>query len=192
MSIAEFTAFYPQFAGFTPVVVLTEYIRQANARFASFSEEDAEEARRLYTAHKLTMYARVALLDGGEPPATASGFGTPGPGASVLLVSGERAAAPAKNLAGGEVTGNEQSPQWGAATIDGAGARYTYAQLAAAGQAQQKIASKKVGEVAVTYSSGTSSSSVSVQTDLADLTETDFGLQLLSLIKMYARPVYVP
>ena len=70
--------------------------------------------------------------------------------------------------------------------------RPTKAQIAAAGQAQQKIASKKVGEVAVTYSSGTSSSSVSVQTDLADLTETDFGMQLLSLIKMYARPVYVP
>ena len=170
MSIAEFTAFYPQFAGFTPVVVLTEYIRQANARFASFSEEDAEEARRLYTAHKLTMYARVALPDGGEPPATASGG----------------------NLAGGEVTGNEQSPQWGAATIDGAGARYSYAQLWAAGQSRQKIASKKVGEVAVTYSSGTSSSSVSVKTDLADLTETDFGLQLLALLRLYGRSVYIP
>lgn len=70
--------------------------------------------------------------------------------------------------------------------------RPTKAQIAAAGQAQQKIASKKVGEVSVTYSSGASSSSVSVQTDLADLTETDFGLQLLSLIKMYVRPVYVP
>ena len=135
MTQSDFTAFYPQFAGFTPAVVLTEYIRQANDRFSSFTEEDAEEARRLYTAHKLTMYARVALPDGVTP---------------------------------------------------------TKAQIAAAGQAQQKIASKKVGEVAVTYSSGTSSSSVSVQTDLADLTETDFGLQLLSLIKMYARPVYVP
>ena len=68
----------------------------------------------------------------------------------------------------------------------------TKAQIAAASQARQKIASKKVGEVAVTYSSGTSSSSVSVQTDLADLTETDFGMQLLGLIKMYARSVYVP
>ena len=164
MTQSDFTAFYPQFAGFTPTVVLTEYIRQANDRFASFTEEDAEEARRLYTAHKLTMYA------GGEPPATARGG----------------------NLAGGEVTGNEQSPQWGAATIDGAGARYSYAQLWAAGQSRQKIASKKVGEVAVTYSSGTSSSSVSVNTDLADLTETDFGMQLLGLIKMYARSVYVP
>ncbi len=135
MTQSDFTAFYPQFAGFTPAVVLTEYIRQANDRFSSFTEEDGEEARRLYTAHKLTMYARVALPDGVTP---------------------------------------------------------TKAQIAAAGQAQQKIASKKVGEVAVTYSSGASSSSVSVQTDLADLTETDFGMQLLSLIKMYARPVYVP
>ena len=135
MTQAEFTAFYPQFASFTPVVVMTEYIRQANKRFSAFSAEDAEEARRLYTAHKLTMYARVALPDGVTP---------------------------------------------------------TKAQIAAAGQAQQKIPSKKVGEGAVTYSSGASSSSVSVKTDLADLTETDFGLQLLSLIKMYARPVYVP
>ncbi len=135
MTLAEFTAFYPQFAGFTPAVVLDEYIRQANARFSSFTEEDAEEARRLYAAHKLTLYARVALPDGATPSKAA---------------------------------------------------------IAAAGQAQQKIASKKVGEVAVTYSSGTSSSSVSVSTDLADLTETDFGLQLLSLLRMYARPVYVP
>ena len=135
MTQAEFTAFYPQFAGFTPVVVMTEYIRQANKRFSVFSAEDAEEARRLYTAHKLTMYARVALPDG--------------------------------------VTPNK-------------------AQIAAAGQAQQKIASKKVGEVAVTYSSGASSSSVSVQTDLADLTETSFGLQLLALLRLYSRSVYVP
>ena len=28
--------------------------------------------------------------------------------------------------------------------------------------------------------------------DLADLTETDFGLQLLGLIKLYSRSVYVP
>ena len=42
----------------------------------------------------------------------------------------------------------------------------------------------------MTYSAGASSSSVS--TDLADMTETDFGMQLLGLIKMYARSVYVP
>ena len=133
MSEAEFTAFYPQFAGFTPAVVLSEYIRQANARFTGFVPEDAEEARRLYTAHKLTLYARTALPDN---------------------------AAPSK------------------------------AAIAAAGQAQQKIASKKVGEVAVTYSSGTSTASVSA--DLADLPETSFGLQLLALLRLYGRSVYVP
>ena len=135
MTQAEFTAFYPQFAGFTPAVVLTEYIRQANARFSSFAGEDAEEARRLYTAHKLTMYARVALPD--------------------EAVSSKAA-------------------------------------IAAAGQAQQKIAGKKVGEVSVTYATGASSSSGSVHTDLADLPETSFGLQLLALLRLYSRSVYVP
>ena len=135
MTQAEFTAFYPQFAGFTPAVVLSEYIRQANARFSSFTAEDAEEARRLFAAHRLTMYARVALPDG---------------------------AAPSK------------------------------AAIAAAGQAQQKIAGKKVGEVSVTYATGASSSSVSASSDLADLTETSFGLQLLSLLRPYSMTRYVP
>ena len=36
---AEFTAFNPQFAGFTPAVGLTEYIRQANARFQDAIDE---------------------------------------------------------------------------------------------------------------------------------------------------------
>ena len=133
MTQAEFTAFYPQFAGFTPVAALTTYIAQANDRFTSFSDADAEEARRLYTAHKLTLYARMALPDGVTP---------------------------------------------------------TKSQLAAAGQVQ-RVASKKVGEVSVTYATG-ASSSASVSTDLADLTETDFGLQLLGLIKLYSRSVYVP
>ena len=134
MTLAEFTAFYPQFAGFTPAIVLNAYVAQANERFSDFSGSDAEEARRLYAAHRLTLYARTALPDGVTPSKAA---------------------------------------------------------IAAAGQAQQKIASKKVGEVAVTYSSG-ASSSVSVSTDLADLPETSFGLQLLSLLRLYGRSVYVP
>ena len=134
MTQAEFTAFYPQFQGFTPSVVMTTYIAQANARFSSFLPEDAEEARRLYTAHRLTLYARVALPEGTTPSKAA---------------------------------------------------------IAAAGQSQQKIASKKVGEVSVTYSSGTSSTA-SVSTDLADLTETSFGLQLLSLLNLYSMTRYIP
>ena len=135
MTQSEFIAFYPQFAGFTPIIVMSEYIRQANDRFSALDEMDAEEARRLYTAHKLTMYARMALPDGAEPGKAA---------------------------------------------------------IAAAGQAQQRIASKKVGEVSVTYASGASSSSGSVNTDLADLTETPFGVQLLGLMRLYGRSVYVP
>ena len=134
MTLAEFTAFYPQFAGITPAVVLNACVAQANERFSDFSGSDAEEARRLFAAHRLTLYARAALPDGVTPSKAA---------------------------------------------------------IAAAGQAQQKIASKKVGEVAVTYSSG-ASSSVSVSTDLADLPETSFGLQLLSLLRLYGRSVYIP
>ena len=134
MTQSEFVAFYPQFQGFTPAIVLTTYIAQANSRFSSFSPEDAEEARRLFTAHRLTLYARVALPENTTPSKAA---------------------------------------------------------IAAAGQSQQKIASKKVGEVSVTYSSGTSSTS-SAQTDLSDLTETSFGLQLLSLLNLYSMTRYVP
>ena len=133
MTAEEFTAFYPQFAGFTPAEVPAEYIRQANARFTAFAPGDAEEARRLYVAHKLTLYARTAL-PGGTPA--------------------------------------------------------TMAQLAAAGETRQQIAGKKVGEVSVTYATGTSAGSASA--GLADLAETGYGMQLLSLIRLYGRPVYVP
>lgn len=135
MTESEFTAFYPQFAGFTPAFVLSEYLRQANARFAAFTEADAAEARRLYTAHKLTLYARTALPEGEAP---------------------------------------------------------TKARIAAAGQPPPRIAGKKVGEVAVTYASGASPSGMPVSSGLADLAETDFGLQLLSLVRLYSRGVYVP
>ena len=135
MTESEFKSYYPQFAGFKPAFVLSSCIAQANARFASFTAEDAAEARRLFTAHKLTLYARTALPEG---------------------------ASPAK------------------------------AQLAAAGQGQQRIASKKAGEVSVTYAAGSSPASSAAATGLADLPETVYGLQLLSLIRQYRRTVYVP
>ena len=135
MTLAEFTAFYPQFAGFTPAVVLDEYIRQANARFSSFTEEDAEEARRLYVAHKLTLYSAS----------------TPPPGVTP-----------------------------------------TPAVIATAGRgAMQEVASKKVGEVQVSYSTS-SSVAASVSTGLNDLKETVYGLQLLSLIRVYGFAKYIP
>ena len=129
----DFIAFYPIFAGFEPETVMTEYLRQANARFGDFGE-DAEEARRLYAAHRLTMYARVALPEGQE---------------SSMQV------------------------------------------IASAGEKRQRIASKKVGEVAVTYATS-SSNGGSVSTAFADLTETDYGLQLIGLIRMHSFGRYVP
>ena len=141
MTQADFIAFYPQFSGFTPAVVLREYIAQANGRFSEFDEADMEEARRLYVAHKLTLYS----------------FTVPAP-------DGSGSSAPSA------------------------------ADIAAAGKAvaiKQQVASKKVGEVAVSYTTGSYMVS-GVETALADLTETAYGLQLLTLIRMYDRPRYVP
>ena len=135
MTREEFLAFYPQFSSFTPGVVLTEYIRQANARFGDFGE-DTEEARRLYAAHRLTLYA----------------FTVPPEGASVTMTM-----------------------------------------IASAGKAQgaSQVASKKVGEVQITYSTS-SNSSAKASSALADLTETEFGLQLLTLLRQHSFTRYIP
>ncbi len=129
---SAFLAFYPQFSSYAQGVVLTEYLRQANARFGDFGE-DADEARRLYTAHKLTLYSASM-----PPPGVTS--------------------APAA--------------------------------IAAAGRgALQEVSSRKVGEVSVTYSETSSDSAAS--TGLADLKKTTFGLQLLSLIRLYGFGQYI-
>ena len=52
------------------------------------------------------------------------------------------------------------------------------------------VSSKKVGEVSVSFSNA-SSISGNASTDLADLTETAYGLQLLTLLRMYSCSVYV-
>ncbi len=117
LTAEELAAWYPSFAEFSPAIVLTDILEQANARFGDFGA-DAGEARRLYAAHKLTLYSR-ANARGGEP--------------------------------GMRITG------------------------------------KKVGEVQVAYAS-----SVSAQSAFADLTETAYGLELLSLLRLHSRTRYVP
>ena len=134
MTLEEFTAFYPQFTGFAPAIVPETYVAQANARFYDFGE-DTEEARRLYVAHKLTLYAQTALP---------------------------------------------------------AGSAASMAEIASAGEKRQEVSSKKVGDVAVSYASGSSSSSASASSTLADLSETTYGLQLLALIRRHIMPVYIP
>ena len=132
---SAFLAFYPQFSSFSQGVVLTDYLRQANARFSDF-EEDTDEARRLYVAHKLTLYSASCLPEGISTP--------------------------------------------------------TKAQIASAGKgSMQEIASKKVGEVSVSYNTA-SSVSGTVSTGLADLTQTVYGLQLLSLLRIYGFAKYIP
>lgn len=65
LTAESFLAFYPQFSPYARSVVLSEYLRQANARFADFGA-DAEEARRLLVAHRLTMHAASSLPEGAE------------------------------------------------------------------------------------------------------------------------------
>ena len=134
----QFLRYYPQFTDFPPRIVLRKAIRQANARFDDFGE-DREEARRLYVAHKLTLYAYTFPAAGGDSSS------------------------------------------------------FTAASLSAAGKASsaQQATSKKVGEVSISYSSGLSFSN-SVDTGFADLKETAFGLQLLTLIRLHVRPRYIP
>ena len=134
MTPEAFLAFYPRFSSFSQGVVLTEYLRQANARFSDFGE-DAEEARRLFVAHKLTLYAASTPPEGVTP--------TP----EVIATAGRGA--------------------------------------------MQEVASKKVGEVQVSYSTS-SSVSASASTSLSDLKETVYGLQLLSLLKLHSFTQYVP
>ena len=133
MTNAEFLAFYPQFQIFQTGVVLPEYLRQANARFSDFGE-DADEARRLYVAHKLTLYSSAAMPDGVSP---------------------------------------------------------SMSRIADAGMGvKQMVSSRKVDDVAVSYAETTFAKNFS--SDLYDLTETTFGLQLLSLIKLHSYSRYAP
>ena len=55
----------------------------------------------------------------------------------------------------------------------------------------QEVASKKVGEVSVSYSTSSSVAS-SVSTGFAELKETVYGLQLLGLLRLYGYAMYVP
>ena len=63
MTAEYFLSFYPQFNGVNEFV-LNEFIDQSNLRFASCLNA-AEEARRLYVAHKLTLWAQTVAPEAG-------------------------------------------------------------------------------------------------------------------------------
>ena len=168
MTRAEFIAFYPQFAGLEPAIVLNEYIDMANRRFSDFGD-DTGEARRLYTAHRLTMYAKTV-------PSESSIRNLNGRGDVTSVSTPFRLTSQPTELPPQAAVGCSPSSSSG------------MSDLAAAGSAQLKLSSKKVGEVSVSYSSDTSPAT----TSLADLTETTYGLQLLTLLRLHSLPVYVP
>ena len=131
MTEASFLSWYPQFESFAPAFALRETVSRANGLFAGMEPEDAEEARRLYTAHRLTLYALAQPESGTGPQAAA----------------------------------------------------------AAGKTALQRVASRKVGEVSVTYAENASAGQAGCFTDLA---ETVWGIQLLGLMRLYSGTRYIP
>jgi hypothetical protein len=68
----------------------------------------------------------------------------------------------------------------------------TAAQIASAGKgSMQEIASKKVGDVSISYSTSSSLAAAN-STGLNDLNQTVYGLQLLSLLRLYGFARYIP
>ena len=58
MTADAFLAFYQQFDHVFSEIVVSSYVEEANLRFDDFGA-DAEAARRLYIAHRLTLYAKT-------------------------------------------------------------------------------------------------------------------------------------
>ncbi len=102
MTAEEFLAFYPQFAGAFPEIVLSSYIDSANARFSDLGDM-SEEARRLYTAHKLTMYAKTVPSGAGETGASVgmAALASAGDGTRIVSKKVENVAVTYASSAGG-------------------------------------------------------------------------------------------
>ena len=100
MTSTEFLAFYPQF-GAIPTTVLETYVEDSNLRFDEFQDAQ-EEARRLYVAHKLTLYAQTwsPAQTGGSPTLV---------GMAALKSAGVAAQALSKSVGGVSVSKTEGS-----------------------------------------------------------------------------------
>ena len=99
MTTEAFVAFYPQFGSMSSLVI-NEYVEQSNLRFDDFLDS-AEEARRLYVAHKLTLYAQTYA------PAQ-NGAATPS-GMAMIAGKGVAAQALSKSVGGVSVSKSEGS-----------------------------------------------------------------------------------
>lgn len=133
MTSGNFLAFYPQFLP-VPSLVMQTFVEQANARFAD-CKDAAEEARRLYIAHKCTLYA--------QNYAEAAADGTPTSVAMAKLAErGTAAQAMSKSVGGVSVSKSEGS---GIASISGFG------ELKQTGFGLQLIGLLKIAHAGGTY-----------------------------------------
>ena len=82
MTADAFLAFYPQFEGVFPEIVVSSYVEEANLRFGDFGE-DAEAARRLYIAHRLTLYAKTMPASMETGAASYSSLASAGDGSKI-------------------------------------------------------------------------------------------------------------
>lgn len=70
MTKQDFLLFYPQFSGI-PDAVIEDCVHGSNERF-DYLDSDAELARRLWIAHRLTLYAMTAASVGASSEVLAS------------------------------------------------------------------------------------------------------------------------
>ena len=82
MTADAFLAFYPQFGGVFPEIVVSSYVEEANLRFEDFGA-DAEAARRLYIAHRLTLYAKTMPAAMGTGAVSYSSLASAGDGSKI-------------------------------------------------------------------------------------------------------------
>lgn len=132
MTHGDFILFYPQF-GAVPEVVIDEYVNQSNLRFEQCLDS-AEEARRLWIAHKLTLYAQSYAE-------SQSGEATPA-GMALLAGVGVSAQALSKSVGGVSVSKSEGA---GLASISG------YGELKQTVYGLQLIELLKIATAGVTY-----------------------------------------
>lgn len=86
MTKENFLAFYPQFA-IVRDVVIDEYVDMANRRFSDFADE-ADHARRLFIAHKLTLWAKTFQGVASDPSSATYGqLASSGQAATILSKS---------------------------------------------------------------------------------------------------------
>lgn len=185
MTTQEFLTFYRQFDSTYPPVVLQTFIDSANRRFDQFGD-DAEEARRLFVAHKLTMYAKTFPAPEDDPVGDDSMEGYPA-GDDPDDISSDTSDDISDDLPETSA-GSTSSPTVGSLASSSG---YSYSRIASSGDGA-RVTGKRVENVQITYSSGSSSSSSYSSAAFPDLAETIYGQQLLSLLKLYSYPRYVP